>query len=157
MIQLPIWVWIASVLGVIAAGVGLAYLLIFLFWKIEKYFSPPPEPVEETIIDQKIEEIPSVVNRFIRFPDVLHSQFKHSFKTVTTIVCWDIALKHGEEVRDEKGIQMKLQVIQPKNLTERTRYLLVDKTGHQMISVVLGKEYMKQGMQFDLDMIKLRK
>ena len=165
MIQLPIWVWIASVLGVIAAGVGLAYLLIFLFWKIEKYFSPPPAPVAEKIIeeerpvviDQEIEETPSVGNRFIRFADVLHSQFKHSFKTVTTIVCWDIALKHGEEVRDAKGNQMKLQVIEPKNLTERTRYLLVDKTGHQMISVVLGKEYIKQEMQFDLDMIKMRK
>ena len=165
MIQLPIWVWIASVLGVFAAGIGLAYLLIFLFWKIEKYFSPPPEPAEEkiieeerhVIIDQEIEEIPSVGNRFIRFADVLHSQFNHSFKTVNTIVCWDIALKHGEEVRDEKGNQMKLQVIQPKKLTERARYLLVDKTGHQMISVVLGKEYIKQEMQFDLDMIKMRK
>ena len=163
MIQLPIWLWIVSVLGVIAAGVGLAYLLIFLFWRIEKYFSPAPEPEEEkiieeespVIIDQKIEEIPFVGNRFIRFTDVLHSQFNHSFKTVTTIGCWDIALKHGEEVRDTKGNQMKLQVIKPENPTERTRYVLIDKTGHQVISVVLGREYIKQEMKFDLDKVKM--
>ncbi len=163
MIQLPIWLWIVSVLGVIAAGIGLAYIIIFLFWRIEKYFSPTLEPEEEiiveedspVIIEQKIEEKPSAGNRFIRFADVLHSQFNHSFKTVTTIVCWDIALKHGEEVRDKNGNQMKLQVIKPKKPTERTRYLLVDKTGHQMISVVLGREYIKQETKLDLGMVNM--
>lgn len=163
MIQLPIWLWIVSVLGVIAAGVGLAYLLIYLFWRIEKYFSPTPEPEEEkiikedspVIIEQEIEEKLPGGNRLIRFADVLHSQFNHSFKTVTTIVCWDLALKHGEEVWDAKGNQMKLQVIKPKNPTERTRYLLVDKTGHQIISVVLGREYIKQETKLDLDKVKM--
>jgi hypothetical protein len=161
--NLPIWLWIVSVLGVIAAGIGLAYLIIFLFWKIEKYFSPLPEPKKEEvpqedspeIMEREIEEIPSLGNKFIRFADVLHSQFNHSFKTVTTIVCWDIALKHGEEVRDKDGNQMKLQVIQPKKSTERTRYLLVDKTGHQMISVVLGREYIKQETKLDLGMVNM--
>ncbi len=163
MIQLPIWLWIVSVLGVIAAGVGLAYIIIFIFWKIAKYLSPPPEPMEEkiikeespVIIEHEIEEQPSAESRFIRFADVLHSQFNHSFKPVTTIVCWDIALKHGEEVRDAKGNQMKLQVIKPKNPTERTRYFLVDNTGDKMISVVLGREYIKQEIKFDLDMVKM--
>ena len=157
--QFPIWVWIVSALGVIATGVGLGYLLIYLFWRLEKYFSPKEEKIIEeespVIIDQEIEEKLPRGNRLIRFADVLHSQFNHSLKTVTTIVCWDIALKHGEEVRDTKGNQMKLQVIKPKNPTERTRYLLVDKTGHQMISVVLGREYIKQEVKFNLDKVKM--
>ncbi|MFC1951519.1 hypothetical protein ACFLYI_00560 [Chloroflexota bacterium] len=171
MIQLPIWVWVVSVLGVIAAGVGLGYLLIYLFWRIERYFNPsvavrenqPPEAKEEMIIRedgpvivaQEIEEIIPRGNRLIRFADVLHSQFNHSFKAVTTIVCWDIGLKHGEKVRDTKGNQMKLQIIEPKNPTERTRYLLIDKTGHQTISVVPGREYIKQETKFDLDKVKM--
>jgi hypothetical protein len=82
MTEFPVWVWVVGVIGTIAAGIGLGYLIIFLFWKIEKYFSPPPpapvivqpevkeeeppeepveepEPVEEEIIepmDQQIEE-----------------------------------------------------------------------------------------------------
>lgn len=171
MIQLPIWVWVVSVLGVIAAGVGLGYLLIYLFWRVERFFYPsvavreeqPPEPKEEklieeespVIIDQEFEEKLSGGNRLIRFADVLHSQFNHSFKTVTTIVCWDLALKHGEEVRDTESNQMKLQVIKPKDTAERTRYLLVDKTGHQIISVVLGREYIKQETKLDLEKVKM--
>jgi len=163
MIQLPIWLWIVSVLGVIAAGVGLAYLLIFLFWRIEKYFSPTPEPMEQKIIEEErpviieheIEEKLPTGNRLIRFADVLHSQFNHSFKTATTIVCWDIALRHGEEVQDIKGNKMRLQVIKTKKPTERPRYLLVDKTGHKMISVVLGREYIKQETKLDLGMVNM--
>jgi len=42
--ELPIWVWVLWVLGVFAAGIGLGYLIIFLFWKIERYIFPYPEP-----------------------------------------------------------------------------------------------------------------
>ena len=45
MVELPVWGWVVAVIGVIAAGVGLGYLIIFLFWKIERYFNPPAPPV----------------------------------------------------------------------------------------------------------------
>ncbi len=59
--QFPIWVWFALVVGVIAAGIGLGYLIIYLFWRIERYFSPavavhkkvePEIKVEEPVVDE---------------------------------------------------------------------------------------------------------
>jgi len=56
MVELPVWGWVVGVIGVIAAGIGLGYLIIFLFWKIERYFNPPaPPPV---IKEVPVEEPP---------------------------------------------------------------------------------------------------
>jgi hypothetical protein len=39
--ELPIWGWILGVVGVIGAGIGLGYLIIWLFWKtLGSYFVP---------------------------------------------------------------------------------------------------------------------
>lgn len=185
MIQLPIWVWVVLVLGVIAAGIGLGYLLIFLFWKIEKYFSPQPvvrseiqpeaqaeesiiqlEPEKEPILEKESievadeevkEEIPPIMvepisgeqNRLIKVTTVLHSRFSHSFHKTNTIVCWDIALENGDEVRDAEGKVMKLQVVEPRSKAEHARYILVDESGNQAISVIIGKEYLKRETKQD--------
>ena len=86
MVQLPIWVWAVSVVGVIAAGIGLGYLLIYLFWRAERYFFPEvavpkdiepkikveepvtqPLPVEEEIVPIMTEAISSERNRLVKF------------------------------------------------------------------------------------------
>ena len=50
---------------------------------------------------------------------------------------------------------MKLQVIKPKSEAERMRYILTDKSGYHTISVILGKAYLKQETNLDLDKMKI--
>ena len=61
MTEYPIWVWVVGGLGTIAAGIGLGYLIIFLFWKIEKYFSSPVIINEEIQLEQEPEEDQEVI------------------------------------------------------------------------------------------------
>ena len=196
MIENPIWVWVVSILGVIAAGIGLGYLIIFLFWKIEQYFSSPPavstavheeEQVEEPAVitepyeepaenlepaatlsqnevqkETKEEPIPVMSesisdeeNRFIKFTTVLHARFNHPFAQVNTIVCWDIGLENGDEVRDSGGNVMKFRVIESPSEPKATRSLLVDETEQKTIRVISVKEYMKRESNIDVDKMKL--
>jgi len=155
--QFPIWIWVVSVVGVIASGIGLGYLLIYLFWRIERYFFPEvvvPKEVEPEIKVEKPVPVTPERNRLVKFTYILNSQFNHPFEKANTIVCWDLALENGDEVRDALGEQMKLQVIKPKSETERIRYTLMDKSGHRMIQVILGKEYLKRETNLDFDKIK---
>jgi hypothetical protein len=198
MTEYPIWVWVIGVLGTIAAGIGLGYLIIFLFWKIEKYFSPPvvvkekiqpeqnleeepeeileqPEVTEEPageeenieIMEQKEEEEeeevhpvaagmpPGEQGRMIKFATVLRSSFNYPFQKTNRIVCWDIALENGAEVRDSEGNIMTFRVIQPQSEGERIRYFLTDETGEPRITVINGKEYVSAETKIDFDKMKI--
>jgi hypothetical protein len=202
MTELPVWVWIVSAIGVIAAGIGLAYLIIFLFWKIEKRFFPKAErnkeiirepiveepeeslePEEEIKIEetfdqeQKVEETveqPEVIeeeeeiipvipepaygdkNRLIKFATTLRSDFKHPFNQADMIVCWDIGLANGAEVRDTEGTVMKLRVIEPGTATDSRRIFLVDESGQKTIPILTGKGYLKKEANLDVDNMKIR-
>jgi len=186
--QYPVWVWVVSVLVVIVAGIGLGYLIIYLFWKIvgdsrpkmvvrenvqliddvEESFSPVEEQMFEDVnsnyMEQKAgEEIAPIMagassserNQLIKFTYVLHSRFNHPFEKADTIVCWDIALEDGDEVRDTKGNIMKLRMIEPQSEAESARYILVDEVGSHTILVILGKEYLKRETNLDLDKAKM--
>ncbi len=145
--QFPIWIWAVSVVGVIAAGIGLGYLIIYLFWRIERYFSPKaaiPKKVEPVIKVEEPAPIPSERNRLVKFTYILNSQFNHPFEKADTIICWDLALKNGDKVWDAGGKQMKLQVTRLKGETERVRYTLADKSGHHTVSVIPAKEYLER-------------
>ena len=157
MTQFPIWVWVVSVVGVIATGIGLGYLIIYLFWRIERYFSPKVAVPKKVKPEIKVEEpvpVPSERNRLVKFTYILNSKFNHPFEKANTIVCWDLALENGDEVRDALGEQMRLQVIKPKSEPERIRYTLMDKSGHRTIQVILGKEYLKRETNLDFDKMK---
>jgi len=158
MTQFPIWVWAVSVVGVIAAGIGLGYLLIYLFWRVERYFFPEvavPKKVEPEIKVEEPVPVPSGRNRLVKFTYILNSQFNHPFEKADTIICWDLALEDGDEVRDAEGKQMKLQVIKPKSEAERVRYILTDKPGHHTVSVIPAKEYLERETNLDLDKMKI--
>ena len=171
--QLPIWLWVVSVVGVIATGIGLGYLLIYLFWRVEKFFFPEvaspkntepeikveepviqPEPVEEEIVPILKDAISSELNRLVKFTYILNSKFKHPFEKANTIVCWDLTLENGDEVRDILGNQMKLKVTKPTSEAERIRYTLTDKSGHHTISIISSKEYLERETKFDFDKVK---
>ena len=152
--QFPIWIWVASVVGVIAAGIGLGYLLIYLFWRIERYFFPEvavPKKVEPEIKVEEPVPVPSERNRLVKFTYILNSQFNHPFEKADTIICWNLALKNGDEVWDAGGKQMKLQVTRLKGETERVRYTLADKSGHHTVSVIPAKEYLERETKLNFD------
>ena len=190
MVEFPIWVWAVAVLGVIAAGIGLGYLIIFLFWKIERYYESKaaisnyhpaeanieavklPEPVEDLeiekdsieIMNEEVKEViapimaestPDEKNRLIKFTTTLHSKFHHLFQEANTIVCWDLALENGDEVRDTEDNIMEFQVIEPTNEAERKRYILFDNTGRRTISVIPGKDYLKRETNIDFDKMRM--
>ncbi len=155
--QFPIWVWVVSVVGVIAAGIGLGYLIIYLFWRIERYFSPKvavPKKVEPEIKVEEPVPVPSERNRLIKFTYILNSKFNHPFEKADTIICWDLALKNGGEVWDAGGKQMKLRMTRPKGKTERARYTLMDKSGLRTISVIPAKEYLERETNLNFDKMK---
>ena len=164
--QFPIWIWVVSVVGVIAAGIGLGYLLIYLFWRIERYFFPEafvpkkvepeikveePVPVEEEVVANIMDAIPSQRNRLVKFTYILNPKFNHPFEKADTIICWDVALKKGDEVRDAGGKRMKLQVTAPKGEPARVRYTLVDKSGHNTVSVISAKKFLERETKLDFD------
>ena len=196
--QFPIWIWVVLVVGVIAAGIGLGYLIIYLFWRIERYFSPKitvPQKVEseieveepvpneiksdfspEVAVLEKVESeikigesmqdaedmftdikdaIPSKRNRLIKFTYILNSQFNRPFEKVDTIICWDITLKHGDEVRDSVGKQMKLHINRLEGEMERVRYTIADKSGHHIISVIPAKEYLERETRLNPDKLRM--
>ena len=172
--QFPIWVWAVSVVGVIAAGIGLGYLLIYLFWRAERYFFPEvaipkdieskikveepvtqPLPVEEEIVPIMTEAISSERNRLVKFTYMLNSRFNHPFEKANTIICWDLTLENGDEVRDAEGKQMKLQVTRPKGETERVRYTLAGESGHHTVSVIPAKEYLKRETKLNFDKVMM--
>lgn len=170
MMQFPIWIWVVSVVGVIAVGTGLGYLLIYLFWRIERFFFPEvatPRKIEPEIkVEEPVsveEEMPTIIkdsipsgrNRLVKFTYILNPQFNHPFEKADTIICWDLALKNGDEVRDAGGKQMKLQVTRPKGETERVRYTLADKSGHHTVSVILAKEYLKRETKLNFDKVMM--
>lgn len=172
MLDFPIWVWVVTVPGVIAAGIGLGYLLIYLFWRIERYIfpepvvpeivepeikvkePPPPPPVEEEVVAIIKDAIPSGGNR-IKLAYTLGSHFNHPFNIADTIICWNLTLGHGDEVRDTEGKQMKMQVSRVKGETERIQYILTDKSGHHTVSVIPAKKYLEQKTGLKLDKVTI--
>jgi len=164
--QFPIWVWVVSIAGIIAAGVGLGYLLIYLFWRIERFFFPEvaiprkvepeikveePVPVAEEVVTIIKDAIPSGRNRLVKFTYILNSQFNHPFEKADTIICWDLALKNGDEVRDAEGKKMNLQTTRLKGEPERVRYTLADKSGQHTVSVIPAKECLERETKFSFD------
>ncbi|MBN2239683.1 MAG: hypothetical protein JW712_07905 [Dehalococcoidales bacterium] len=56
-LELPVWGWVLVGLGVIAAGIVVAYIIIFFFWKIAKASFSPPIVMAATKPEVKEEEI----------------------------------------------------------------------------------------------------
>jgi hypothetical protein len=87
----------------------------------------------------------------VKFTYILNSQFNHPFEKADAIVCWDVALKNGDEVRDAGGKQMKLQMTRLKGETERVRYTLADESGRHTVSIIPAKEYLERETKLNFD------
>ena len=86
---------------------------------------------------------------YVEFKNYLLKDFNHSFNNLYSIVCWDIDIKHDEIVRDLNGTERKLQIIQPKNDSDYTKYFLDDPSSPHKIEIYVLKDYLKQKFGID--------
>lgn len=86
---------------------------------------------------------------YVEFKNYLLKDFNHSFNNLYSIVCWDIDIKHDEIVRDLNGTERKLQIIQPKNNKDYTKYFLDDPSSPHKIEIYVLKDYLKQKFGID--------
>ena len=169
--EVSVWVWVAGVLGVIVVGIGLGYLIYYLFWgngrysskltgvgvkmksispqiPVDKEIESGSAPVLEQLVEEDIEGVEHEVSAEqtipVRFAYTLDSKFNHPFERVGTIVCVNNALADGDEVRDTEDRAMKFCVIAPQGETDCTQYVLVEEGGQYRIPVIVLKAYVQE-------------
>jgi len=86
---------------------------------------------------------------YVEFKRNLTSIFNHSFENVHSIVCWDTEIKHDETVKDIRGKGWKLQIIQPANVNDYTRYFLYNERNPRAVEVFVLKYYLKEKYNID--------
>lgn len=87
---------------------------------------------------------------FVEFKHYLTPDFNHSFSNLYNIVCWDTTIKHNEILRDISGEERKLEIIQPNNDKDYTKYFLNNPRSAHKIEVFVLKDFLKQklGIEF---------
>ncbi len=61
---------------------------------------------------------------YVEFKYYLTNDFNHSFANLHSIICWDTQVKHDDVVTDINRENRKMQIVQPENVGEPTRYFL---------------------------------
>jgi len=79
-----------------------------------------------------------------------NSQLNHSFENLSTIICWDTALKHGDIIEDLNGEKRQMQIFGPTDDSSYTSYLLDGGKKNIKIEVVVLKDYLRErfGIEF---------
>jgi hypothetical protein len=78
------------------------------------------------------------------------SRLNHSFENLSTIICWDTALKHGDAIEDLNGETRQMQIFGPADDSDYTSYLLDGGKKTIKIQVLVLKHYLKErfGIEF---------
>jgi hypothetical protein len=86
---------------------------------------------------------------YVEFKYYLTTDFNHSFSNLHNIVCWDTTIKHNDILKDISGEERKLQIIQPANDTDYTKYFLDNPGSAHKIEVFILKDYLKQKLAIE--------
>lgn len=86
---------------------------------------------------------------YVEFKHYLTADFNHSFINLHNIICWDTTIKHNEILRDINGEERKLEIIQPIDQTDYTKYYLNNPRSAHKIEVFVLKDYLKQKLGID--------
>lgn len=94
--------------------------------------------------------ITSAALYYVEFKYYLTPNFNHSFQNLYSIICWDTGIKHDEIIRDFNGEERRMQIIQPNNENDHTKYYLDNPRKIHKIEVVVLKYYLKEklGLEF---------
>jgi len=87
---------------------------------------------------------------YVEFKHYLTADFDHSFSNLHNIVCWDTTIKHNDILKDIGGEERTLEIIQPANKKDYTKYFLNNPRSAHKIEVFVLKDYLKQklGIEF---------
>ena len=81
---------------------------------------------------------------YVEFKHYLTADFNHSFVNLHNIVCWDTTIKHNDILKDISGEERKMEIIQPLDDKDYTKYFLNDPRKAHKIEVFVLKDYLKQ-------------
>ncbi len=93
--------------------------------------------------------ITSAALYYIEFKYYLGKDFNHSFQNLYSIICWDTTIKHDEIIKDLNGEERKMQIIQPENDGEHTRFMLDNPKSIHKIEVFVLKYYLKEFLNIE--------
>ena len=86
---------------------------------------------------------------YVEFKHYLTGNFNHSFENLHSIICWDTTIKHNDILKDVNGEERKMQIIQPENENDYTRYFLDRPSSAHRIEVYVLKDYLKEQLNID--------
>jgi Histidine kinase-, DNA gyrase B-, and HSP90-like ATPase len=86
---------------------------------------------------------------YIEFKRNLTNTFNHSFENLHSVVCWDTEIKHDDIIKDINGEERKLQIIQPADENDYTKYFLDNPRKAHKIEVFVLKYYLKEKYNID--------
>ena len=77
---------------------------------------------------------------YVEFKQYLTEDFNHSFANLHNIVCWDTTIKHNDILKDISGEERILEIIQPADDKDYTKYFLNNPRGAHKIEVFVLKD-----------------
>ncbi len=86
---------------------------------------------------------------YIEFKRTLAKGFNHSFENLHSVVCWKTNVKHDDIIKDINGEERKMQIIQPEDKNDYTKYFLDNPRKAHKIEVYVLKDYLKQELNID--------
>ncbi len=87
---------------------------------------------------------------YVEFKFRLSNDFNHSFTNLHSIICWDTDVKHDDVVTDINQESRRMQIVQPTNNDNTTKYFLDNPRSPHRIEVYVLKQYLpsKLGLEF---------
>jgi len=86
---------------------------------------------------------------YVEFKRTLAKNFNHSFENLHSVVCWETHLKHDDIIKDINNEERKMQIIQPENENDYTKYFLDNPGKAHKIEVYVLKDYLKQKLKIE--------
>jgi hypothetical protein len=86
---------------------------------------------------------------YVEFKQYLTLDFNHSFSNLCSIICWDTTIKHDDYVKDINGEERRMQITQPQNENDYTRYYLVNPRSIHNIEVYVLKDYLREKLHLE--------
>lgn len=87
---------------------------------------------------------------YCEFKYILSKELNHSFRNLFSIVCWDTAIKHGDDITDITGETRIMQIVEANATSKCTRYFLDNPAAPHKIQVFVLRDLLKEqfGIEF---------
>lgn len=86
---------------------------------------------------------------YVEFKKTLSKGFNHSFENLHSVVCWDTDIRHDDVLRDINNHERRMQIVQPEDENDYTRYFLQNQRGAINIEVFCLKSYLSEKLNIE--------